>query len=602
MKTHFIFLCLIIGGGFANAATQNKADPDKPSFIFVDKYSDDWEQDSGGDINSGATKNYMTTVDSDGKIWHSGNGTSFYHFDEPGSGEGWWDTTFFWSNVGSTNGYTTTGGFGDVSVDGSGPLSECQYIFTDPMSAPTEAWEVPGGGTLSHFYANINYAWNDGDDDTYRRNSKTFLKIKTGGKAGINQKNLFGFTANATAYGQPSIIWNDDASEFWGDTPTTSIDPTRIRVLGKNVGNDGNLFILLPDNATLDLAASAPGDHYSMNVSAQKYKLKIQVNGTTRISPLGVVRGANYCVGQKLTFSPYWLPSNPPFANDIAHWTLPENYVNEYVPPPSPEDGSGYYTNDASLLAGDTTSCWYVDALQAGTASIGMSLQFANGQIVPVAAIGQLNVYRPTISGFQITSTNFFAALVPTNSPNELQLGDNVPKGLMEYGLNVNSKAPFSGGANMVQLINASRSVANTGFGGGGSSSTSDGQFWLDNRNPLFSSDFPLNAGTGTPYSNYILFFDQPGYGLNYILGGYPVNLCSISDSFKDYIVFKPDGDGSIYVTLGRVFWSWSASTSKANGVWSSPTYQVNGPSAPDSSDEFPVWPSVYYNGIGSGD
>jgi hypothetical protein len=74
-------------------------------------------------------------------------------------------------------------------------------------------------------------------------------------------------------------------------------------------------------------------------------------------------------------------------------------------------------------------------------------------------------------------------------------------------------------------------------------------------------------------------------------------------DSFKDYVVFKPDGDSSIYVTLGRVFWDWSASTSKSGGVWSSPTYQVNGPSSPDDSDELPTWPDTMHNiGVSSGD
>lgn len=52
--------------------------------------------------------------------------------------------------------------------------------------------------------------------------------------------------------------------------------------------------------------------------------------------------------------------------------------------------------------------------------------------------------------------------------------------------------------------------------------------------------------------------------------------------------------------TLGRVFWSWSASTIKTGdnlgfgGTWSSPTYQVNGPSSPDDSDEFPLWLDIY--------
>ena len=222
-----------------------------------------------------------------------------------------------------------------------------------------------------------------------------------------------------------------------------------------------------------------------------------------------------------------------------------------------------------------------------GTASVGMNLQFSNGHTASVSTMGSFTIYRPTISNFQ-AHPPFYAALVPTNSPNELQLGDNFPHGLMDYNFSVSSIAPFSGSANVVQLVNASRAVSAPY---GGQQSTTGGQFWLDNTRFYFGSDFPINSGTS--FHNNFEFFDQPGYGLNPITGA---DLCSIVDSFKDYVVFKPDGPNSIYVTLGRVFWDWSASTSKTNGVWSNPTYQVNGPSSADSSDEFPSWPDTYFN------
>jgi hypothetical protein len=228
-----------------------------------------------------------------------------------------------------------------------------------------------------------------------------------------------------------------------------------------------------------------------------------------------------------------------------------------------------------------------------------MNLQFSNGQTVSIARLGQFDIYRPTISGFQ-SSPPYYAALVPTNSPNKLQLGDNSGNGKMLYGLNVNSIAPFSGSANIVQLVNDSCAVANT-CSGGGSQVTTSGQFWLDNSDPYFRSGFPIFSPS---YFNYIQFFDQPSFGLNYIFGTYPENLCSINDSFEDYVVFMPNGANSIYVTLGRVFWSWSASTSKSTCLWggtlANPTYQVTGPSSPDDSDEFPTWPAIFYNSIGN--
>jgi hypothetical protein len=169
----------------------------------------------------------------------------------------------------------------------------------------------------------------------------------------------------------------------------------------------------------------------------------------------------------------------------------------------------------------------------------------------------------------------------------------------MQYNISISSTAPFSGGFNIVQLVNASRSLANTTYGGG-QQQTTGGQSWLDNSNPYYVND---DSKIFSPnYYNSLRFIDQPGYGLNYIFGAYPANLCSINDSFKDYIVFKPDGDGSIYVTLGCVFWDWSASTSKSGGVWSNPTSKVNGPSKPDDSNEFPIWPATLYNsGVSTG-
>jgi len=78
----------------------------------------------------------------------------------------------------------------------------------------------------------------------------------------------------------------------------------------KKHGNDGNLFIVLPDNATLNLGATAPGRDYSLGVSPAKYKLFI--SGKRPYSPAGSCRSVgNFCVGQQIGFAPVWSPSAP---------------------------------------------------------------------------------------------------------------------------------------------------------------------------------------------------------------------------------------------------------------------------------------------------
>ncbi len=566
---------------------QTSLEKEQPPTVFVDQYSDQWSylntDWNGAAYSWGGSKNYTAGIDGSGYYSYQGNGAFFDHI---GGGMVWFDTTYDWSDTASN--YTCIGWewyFGDgdprnaFPIDDSGPDLGGYSIFESPYDIPSTS-----AGCGSHFYANINYKWKGEtgqESETYSRNSKTSMKLRTGARSGKARQNLFSISASGTEYGCPQYIdWYLDGCDEWENTPATAIPSSRIRVLGKNLGNDGSLYIMLPDNAIIDLNASAPARHYNLGVSAAKYHPYITANSHNLDNET-----PEFSVGQQVTFSLDWSPSDPGAVNTLQHWTLPDKFVNE--PYQYSSSCTSYRVNNA-LLNNPTTSCWFVNG-SGGAVNVGQNLQFQNGQNVTIVAHGNFAIYRPTVSNFQ-TYPPYYAALVPTNSPNELQLGDNTPAGLMQYDIKVSSSTPFSGGANIVQLVNASRSLSASY---GGQQQTTGGQFWLDNSHLYFSSDFVLSAGTATPYSNNIRFFDQPGYGLNNLTGA---DLCSIVDYFKDYIVFKPDGGGSIYVTLGRILWDWSASTTKINGVWSNPTYQVNGPSSPDSSDEFPIWPDTIHN------
>ncbi len=538
---------------------------EQPPSVFIASFLDNWTDNETAmsgygpyQINRGASRNYTS---SDG-LSYQGNGVFLYH--DPDIG--WWDTTYDWSNTSSN--YTSIGLYDDFPIDESGPgLGE--WRFRDAYSIPSRS-----GG----YYVNINYPW--GDTTTggqlYYRSSKTSMKLRTGGKSGIARQNLFSVSAHGTEYGRPERIdWDDYGDDIWVNTPSKSIVPNQIRVLGKNLGNDGVLYILLPDNATLDLGASAPARHYNLGVSAGKYHPYVTANGHNLDNET-----PEFCVGQSVTFALDGLPS---CQSCVSHWSLPDKFVNEAY---SYSSSCTSYRLNGALLNNPSTSCWFVNG-SGGTVKVGQNLQFNNGQNVTIVAHGNFTIYRPTISNFH-SHPPFLAALVPSNSPSMLRLGNDNENGSMAYTLNVNSVQPISGDANIVQLVNASRAVSAPY---GGQQSTTEGQFWLDNQEFYIDGNNPVNPPS-IPYA-YLEFTDMPGYGLNPITGS---DSCSIVDYFKDYVVFKPDGGGNIYVTLGRISWDWSASTGKTNGVWSSPTYYVNSPSSPDGSDEFPTWPQTYHN------
>ncbi len=551
---------------------------EQPPTVFISSYSDQWKEEmtclgGGGPylVSWGASKNYTASIDNSGRLSYQANGTFFYHEDND---IGWWDTSYDWSSSDPVGTYTKTGY--DPDADDYSGTGCGDFWNPDPYDVPSWSW-----GCGSHYYANINYDMKqqccfDAVDVTYSRSSKTSMKLRTGGKSGIAHKNLLAISASATEYGRPDGVCWGNGPEEWENTPEQGIAPNRIQVLGKTLGNDGSLYIVLPDNATVDLGASAPASHYSLGVSATKYHPYITANGTNLDTTT-----PEFCVGQSVTFALNGLPS---CEDCVSHWTLPDKYVNEVYQYSS--SCTSYRVNNA-LLNNPTTSCWYVNG-SGGAVNVGQNLQFPSGQVTIVAK-GNFTIYRPTISNFQ-PRPPFFAALIPSNSPSTLRLGDDNENGAMAYTLDVNSVQPFSGNANIVQLVNASRAVSAPY---GGQQSTTAGQFWLDNQEFYIGGNNPVNPPS-IPYA-YLEFTDMPGYGLNPITGS---DLCSIVDYFKDYVVFKPDGNGNIYVTLGLISWDWSASASKVDGVWTIPAYQVNGPSSPDGSDEFPTWPQTYHNGL----
>jgi len=299
--------------------------------------------------------------------------------------------------------------------------------------------------------------------------------------------------------------------------------------------------------------------------------VKVYANGTElpREGPSQV----EFCVGQKIDFTTALDPpvsyQNPP----AAQWSLSGNYVNDSST--SGSGGSVNYSVNSSLLTQPTTSCWYVGGGSA-SASVGLGLQFSNGQYVAVASSGHFNAYRPDA---RPKTTAYLSPLWYSNPRNavmnlsgydSLELTANP----MEFITEIYSKYP--GNADYVQLISGST-------GSDLIPSWSTGNNAADNSVP-YGGTVPINPNSWSPSPQHV---DGPE-----TVGG--LSSVWVDYTLKAYLRFTPSGAGSIPITLVRVDWSWSAGATKQNGIWSINSYC---PAPTFSSDStFPYWTHIYSN------
>ena len=195
------------------------------------------------------------------------------------------------------------------------------------------------------------------------------------------------------------------------------------------------------------------------------------------------------------------------------------------------------------------TRAWYVDGGKK-TSLLNLNMVFNNGQKAALMTWGLFQVHRPTLESWN-PSPPFYAFISDPKGwmgRPYLQLGEdygNIP-GSMCYSVRIRSD--FAGEARWTQLINKYRHRDElppifTWY------STTGGDFYADGGE--FYGDLSVNVSAGS-LSNPLPFGDGPGN---------PVGL-SVTDSldqFKCYVRFCPTNPESIYVTLGRVDWSWQA-------------------------------------------
>jgi len=324
---------------------------------------------------------------------------------------------------------------------------------------------------------------------------------------------------------------------------------------------------------------------------AGKHKLRIVVNGTCPLQPDRLVTCAtNYWVGQRLEFTPMWIPALSGIASKIVQWEFGGNFVNDtwqrfIVVGTDPiiidYYGAVTYSNNPALLTQENTHAWWVSGDQEYHAHIGQHLTFNNGQQVAVTEMGKFKMQRP-----RLISKNMCQDLSELNLPFDVPIRECLFVSETSGGV---SLGEFNGGYARFWASFLSRpgdkfvetQIVNSYRQWGANAPLDSGtNWWFDGEGEKFGGK-SLAGEDGVGIIQQTDKYpripkDEPEYHLR--------------DIFKTYMRYRPQEAGSIFVTLGRVDWSWSVDGQFANGQWSDPA--PGSISAPTWHEDegFPDW------------
>ncbi len=517
----------------------------------------------------------------------------------------------------SKNGGGATTGDYNWNWSDSNPLSrydfDSEWLYNEVLSVPSVDYIDPESRQqiwVSHYYAddNVNYTWTAPHTLTsISAQARTVAKLYTGGKAVVGRQSLFCITAGATEYLDPpgnsdGFGWYSYFKDMWAYTPTAPVANSRLKVGGKQVGADGNLWIVLPEYSEHDITIAAIGiHHYDATVSGRIYPLTIMANDKT-LSDRIVRVGSDFCVGEGIYFNVVGLPPGTVEAKAVWDLTGSISEANTFVNQQPDKSCLAYYVKDPSLLTRDsitdgglTTSAWYVKDLQPAT--IKVDLYFTVGPGAPwkyERLFGKFNVFRPTAekaqpSDYQPDGTPTPQIVWAFQGHDWLSLGDQASHNDMSFKHQINPGG-FSGNAGYTQIITSALVLNSESPHDLFNGMALDGKY---GEIPIHR-DIPANINTS------IQFGDGPATGL-------PNNsLIPVSEdvSFSTYLRFQPDlrpGDPgpNIYVPLRLITWelhdhadpTWNAYPSSDM----SGTHMVTTQTPVDNkSTEFPHWTSTW--------
>jgi hypothetical protein len=386
------------------------------------------------------------------------------------------------------------------------------------------------------------------------------MTLHTGGAGVIGQQMLVAVSGSAT---------EELVKPSFGQAATSNIPYDQIKIpgLGKNLGTDGNAYGEANNGASVDVTPTVTGvPMYSFTVGGGAYLLSITANDVT-LDPDTVVSSAEFCVGQLVTFGVSGLPGD---VDSSQYWSLPGNYVNEAY---AYSASCTSYRVFGDLLTNLTTSCWYVDKLQAGTASIGMILHFENGQEVSIAEQGKFNVTKPQVSWVG-TQPGSVAVDDDTYENAGMWLHFGYYSG---YGHNPGMKYTLDTGAFSGTLFNPLQLITSTSL-----------EFCGTDGHTIHESGNGLDGiGTLAWSTTDSYYYDNPGVPLD--SGN---NHQSFSGSYQTFLMFDPQISGSIAVPLKLITWDWSG-TADASGGWHLTSSSKHVTASDQDTTTFPVWTNI---------
>jgi hypothetical protein len=452
------------------------------------------------------------------------------------------------------------------------PVPDENYVKTDQSGTMWSADIF-----VSQYYADkAHYQWDwqwggvstSHEDLTVK--AHTAHKLFTGGKSGRKRQNLFCISCSAGRMGQP-------ATAPWLNTSVLGIDKAKLTVLGKHSGADGNLWIMLPEDADPDVTVTAPERHYDAKILALEYHPYIGLTTSTVNANLDNDK-PEVCVGQTVTLGANWFGGVPPATSiDNVWWNLPDKYVNQQA---NYSSTCSTYVKNTDLLTNAAIQCWYVNGDgKADDCSVRETLHFANGQSVIIAAVGIFKVFRPQKLKENMSQDLVTPKLIQnipspplyaTNVNGLLALGD-AQGGYARFWAKYYSSYP--GEFQEAQILKSYRKAGNDDPVDSGS------LWWNDHAWDKGGIASTVSSGGGEAWAMQI---DNPAWPLK-------APQTVVNDIFKTYFQFKPSGDG-IWVTMGRVDWSWAATSTYTGGQWNPPSgTPIPNPQYYDD-DSFPLW------------
>ena len=392
----------------------------------------------------------------------------------------------------------------------------------------------------------------------------TRVVLRTGGRSGVKRQSLFMVTETVA-----DLAW------LMTGQPALPVLPEQVYIPGlkKHLGADGKAWAALADNDEVPITPIAPVAYYSFTADKQKYHLYIGLSTSTTNANLDTVV-PEVCVGQSVIMGADWEGGSGPAADADIRWHLPEKYVNEQYQYSSTCTS---YRKNADALTNAAIQCWYVN-LPGGACSVREILHFSNGQYVTIVAAGNFTVYRPQKTNENMSEDLFnlnlgtpSPPLYATNVNGYLNLGDS-QGGYARFWAAYYSS--YSGEFREAQIVQSYRKAGNDDPVDSGS------QWWNDHASNIAGSLSMVSPGGGVAFA--MQTDKYPRLPLK-------TPQTVVNDVFKTYFQFKPAGDG-IWVTMGRVNWSWAATSTYTNGLWNPPSgTSVSNPQYHDD-DSFPLW------------